>query len=266
MKIKKISYNKLNKESQDLVDSFKQTGFAVITGYPVSFLDQLYDRWRTFFQMSDQEKLFFKFDPEKDLQSGYFPYKSENAKGESLPDLKEFYQYYNGSDVMPSFQLKVDMYFYKIHMMTLAHAILDVIGKDTGQMLNNAIYNGNTLTRVINYPEIPDSSEGVRAAAHEDINFITLLPASTNPGLQVKDAEGQWHDVGTEAGDIVVNVGDMLQMLTKGKYKSTTHRVINLPGDRLSIPTFVHPCSDFSLGDMTAGEYLRQRLEEIGLK
>lgn len=285
MEIQKIDIDQLFKSNadlmrSDLISSLRGTGFAVITGFNIRNLDGIYDTWlNDFFKAPLEEKLRYKFDPTQDIQPGYFPYKSENAKGESNPDLKEFYHVYNVMSDLPKQVLMKDMIGYSIDVYKVYERILSIISYDIfgrglfqkyqcnpEQVLPRAVQGGNTLLRIIYYPEIENNEVGVRAAAHEDINLITLLPASTNPGLQVKDAQGNWHDVGTNPGDIIVNVGDMLQMLSKGEYKSTTHRVINLPGDRLSMPMFVHPRSDFSLGEMTAGEYLRQRLEEIGLK
>jgi isopenicillin N synthase-like dioxygenase len=111
----------------------------------------------------------------------------------------------------------------------------------------------------------------IRAAAHEDINLITLLPAATEPGLQVKDKAGNWHDVKTDPETLVVNISDMLQEATDGFYRSTTHRVINPEGSdyskpRLSMPMFVHPRADVVLSPRyTAGSYLNERLRELGL-
>jgi len=265
MKIKRIDVNNPIDIRENLTDSLKNTGFAVFTGNPD--FTYVYDTWKDFFQAPLDVKAKFAFDRSQQHQNGYFPYKSENAKGEVNPDLKEFYQIYHNTGY-PDQQIAHQMFGLHARLTNLARIALAEIGEDLylGNILNEVTRNSPTLLRVIYYPEIPNNEKGVRAAAHEDINLITLLPASTNPGLQVKDTEGNWYDVGTEKGDIIVNVGDMLQMLSKGKYKSTTHRVINLPGDRLSMPMFVHPVSNYSLGEMTAGEYLDQRLREIGLK
>jgi isopenicillin N synthase-like dioxygenase len=131
----------------------------------------------------------------------------------------------------------------------------------------------NTLFRVLHYPPLDATveKEAVRAAPHEDINLITLLPAATAPGLQVLDRQGQWHDVSCDPGSIVVNVGDMLQMCTEEYYRSTTHRVVNPANEnentsRYSMPLFLHPRKDVKLSPtITALEYLQQRLREIGI-
>ena len=130
-----------------------------------------------------------------------------------------------------------------------------------------------TFLRILYYPALTgNETEGaIRAEAHEDINLITLLPAATASGLQVKDIKGQWHDVESDPGTIVINIGDMLQMCSSGYYQSTTHRVINPTGadakkPRLSMPLFLHAKSEVKLSEEhTAGTYLHQRLEEIGI-
>lgn len=131
-----------------------------------------------------------------------------------------------------------------------------------------------TLFRILHYPPLSGAGEegAVRAAAHEDIDLITLLVAATAPGLQVKDAAGRWQDVPADPGSIVVNSGDMLQMASAGRYRSTTHRVVNPAGEdarrpRLSMPLFLHPWPSVRLSaSHTAHEYLEERLREIGLK
>ena len=111
----------------------------------------------------------------------------------------------------------------------------------------------------------------MRAAPHEDINLITLLPAATAPGLEVMDVHNKWHSVTCDPGNIVVNVGDMLQMCTQYYYKSTTHRVVNPPADkehasRYSMPLFLHPREEVHLStEYTAIEYLNERLRQIGI-
>lgn len=265
MEIRKVSLEKENSE-KELIQSLKETGFAIITDVNIPNLDKVYNNWKDFFKLSNKEKNKYKYDPSTDKQEGYFPFKSENAKDQAVPDLKEFYHYFDQEQLLPESINKDEMILFHQTVMDLQRKVLDCISKDLGVDLIQAAQQGHGLTRIIYYPEIKEKSDSVRAAAHEDINLITVLPASTNPGLEAQDNEGNWHEVGTNHGDVIINVGDMVQMLSKGVYKSTTHRVKNLPGDRLSIPTFIHPNPEFDLGEMTAGEYLRQRLEEIGLK
>jgi isopenicillin N synthase-like dioxygenase len=149
------------------------------------------------------------------------------------------------------------------------------------------IENGNSILRAIHYPPITsDPGDAVRSAEHEDINLITLLMGASADGLQIKSKKGEWVPVTALPEHIVVNVGDMLQRLSNGKLRSTTHRVVNPPKEkwnesRFSIPFFLHPISEMDLScldgcisdenpkqfeDMTAGKYLDERLAEIGLK
>lgn len=152
------------------------------------------------------------------------------------------------------------------------------------------VINGNSILRAIHYFPIQNPEElapdAVRAGAHEDINLITLLIGASADGLEVMTKDGEWFPIKAKGEDIVINVGDMLQRLTNNKLKSTTHRVVNPPIElmgtsRFSIPFFLHPKSSMSLAsldscisdkypkaypDYTAGEYLDERLREIGLK
>ncbi len=155
---------------------------------------------------------------------------------------------------------------------------------------DNKVHNGNSILRTLHYFPIenPDAvpADAVRAGAHEDINLITLLIGASADGLELLTREGEWFPVKAHGEDLVVNVGDMLQRLTNNKLKSTTHRVVNPPRElmknsRYSVPFFLHPVSDMDLTcldscvdaehpkkytDITAGEYLDERLREIGLK
>lgn len=155
---------------------------------------------------------------------------------------------------------------------------------------DDKVNNGNSILRTLHYFPIPDPdalpADAVRAGAHEDINLITLLIGASADGLELLTREGNWFPVKAHGEDVVVNVGDMLQRLTNNKLKSTTHRVVNPPREemknsRYSVPFFLHPKSDMDLAslescidtghpklysDMTAGEYLDERLREIGLK
>ena len=131
-----------------------------------------------------------------------------------------------------------------------------------------------TLFRIIHYPPLADDVDpsAVRSSAHEDINLLTLLPAGTAPGLQVRDTSGAWVDVACDPSNIIVNAGDMLQEASGGYYRSTTHRVVNPEGSaratsRYSMPLFLHPRPEVRLSERyTAGEYLDERLAEIGLR
>ena len=138
------------------------------------------------------------------------------------------------------------------------------------KMITNSMLN---LFRIIHYPPMTGNEDknSIRAAAHEDINLLTVLVAGSEPGLQVLDEKGEWLDVSTNRNTIVINSGDMLKMASENYYPSTTHRVINPDPSsnvsRYSMPLFLHPRDDVILNkDYTAGSYLNERLEEIGLK
>ena len=137
-------------------------------------------------------------------------------------------------------------------------------------MVEDSDYN---LLRVIHYPPIKekDEKDALRAAAHEDINLITILLAGSQPGLQVKNNENQWIDVESDYGSLIVNIGDMLQECSRGYYPSTTHRVINPSAEknhsRYSMPFFLHPRDEVKLSkNYTARSYLQERLKQLGLK
>lgn len=262
---------------QDLVRSLRDTGFAVITGHgiPKELFTQAYEVWADYFKSEEKFKDLFS----KDKQKGYYPMKSENAKGFDKKDLKEF------------FHLYPDMHLGKEHGGQLMWALYDsmeTLGQELLGMINDnsevkfsvpltemADQSPQTLLRILHYPPIGDDSDGaVRAAAHEDINLITLLPAATYPGLQVQTKDGEWvfADMHVPDDAIIVNAGDMLQEASGGYFKSTTHRVVNPTGhgatiSRYSMPMFIHPHSTVRLSEKyTAGEYLDERLRELGLK
>lgn len=262
---------------QKLLEAFSKTGFAVITNHPIdtALMEKVYVDWAWFFE--SETKFAYNFNPE--TQAGYFPFKSENAKGYSIKDLKEFYHLFYPYRDLPvgvnetTRELAARLQFLGYRLLdSLSEEILHETGRNfsLGEMAEGST---GTLFRVLHYPPLEDSDEkdAVRAAAHEDINLLTLLPAATAPGLEVKDLEGNWHKVECDPGSIIVNVGDMLQEATESLLKSTTHRVVNPDGpganvSRYSMPLFLHARSDVRLSEKyTAGEYLAERLKEIGL-
>jgi isopenicillin N synthase-like dioxygenase len=262
-----------------LTRSLVETGFAVLTDHPVAreAITQAYAGWQLFFASAEKES--FRFDPVR--QDGYFPFRSENARDHPQKDLKEFFHVYPGTR-LPGFLSASTRSLYD-GLAALAGELLGWIEDHTPPDVRagfsrplRRMVDGSpqTLFRILHYPPLSgDEEEGaVRAAAHEDINLITLLVAATAPGLQVKDARGRWLDVPADPGSVVVNSGDMLAMASGGYYRSTTHRVVNPPGEdgrrpRLSMPLFLHPWPDVRLSAThTAREYLDQRLREIGLK
>ncbi len=264
--------------AKKFAQSLRETGFGVLTNHPISLklIEDTFTDWENFFASEAKHK--HTFDPKS--QAGYFPFRSENAKGYSAKDLKEFYHYYPGDRLPEGLSGRTSEMISA--MSALAGELLQWIEDESPAEIKKSfsmplrkMIDGSreTLLRPIHYPPLKGGEEegAVRAGAHEDINLITLLPAATAPGLEVKDAEGQWHTVNCDRGQIAINVGDMLQMASQGYYISTTHRVMNPTGPaaklpRFSMPLFLHPRADVKLSDKhTAITYLEERLREIGL-
>jgi isopenicillin N synthase-like dioxygenase len=252
----------------------QQTGFAVLTDHAIApdLIFETYQEWGEFFNSPD--KYLYKFDPK--VQSGYFPFQTEQAKGYDQPDLKEFYHFYTWGGLPQGFSDRTENLFH-----LLSELAIELLGwlesphesPPSLKGLQNTIAGSReTLLRILHYPPIIDAPVGaVRAAAHEDINLITLLPVAMGAGLEICDRVGNWQAVPCNAGDLIVNVGDMLQLASQGYYPSATHRVTNPVGEdalksRYSMPLFLHPRPDVVLADgITARDYLQQRLREIGL-
>jgi isopenicillin N synthase-like dioxygenase len=265
--------------AERLSRSLVETGFAVLTDHPVpqGLIFETYAEWERFF--ASPSKVDYTFDPR--TQDGYFPFRSENAKGHPQKDLKEFFHVYPRTGLPEGMSDRT--WRLRAALVALAREILGWIEDHTPQKVSLRLSmplrrmiedSPSTLFRILHYPPLRGDEEAgaVRAAAHEDINLVTLLVAATAPGLQVRDAHGRWSDVPGDPGSIVVNSGDMLQMATGGYYRSTTHRVVNPAGEeggrpRLSMPLFLHPCPEVRLSEThTAQSYLDERLREIGLK
>lgn len=263
---------------KDLARSFHDTGFAVISNHqiPKSLIESVYQDWGLFF--SDESKFDYKFDPK--TQAGYFPFRSENAKDHQQKDLKEFFHLYPGHSLpqkmsTSTLELRDKLLQLGLHLLRwldteTPNEFRSHFSMPLDQMVEACEKN---LFRIIHYPPLTGSEEvgAIRAAAHEDIDLLTLLPASTAMGLEVKDSKGNWIAVPGGFGDIVVNVGDMLQMASQGYYRSTTHQVVNPSGEeakkpRYSMPLFLHPHPHVRLSPThTAEDYLNERLAEIGL-
>jgi isopenicillin N synthase-like dioxygenase len=284
MKIDKID---LRPRGAQLVDAFKNTGFAILTNHNISpkLLESAYIIWNQFFKLkTEEEKKKFLFDPK--THGGYFPFKSENAKGYDTKDLKEFFHVYENTELPLGPRGRELTMMLRNGLNELGLELLaelqEYLPKEAKKNLgNHALHNmayesEKTLFRILHYPPIDpfaaQADGAIRAEAHEDINLITLLPAATYPGLQVKGADGEWVMADTDPNSIIVNVGDMLQELTGGYFKSTTHRVVNPTGlgatiSRLSMPLFIHPHPETRLSERyTAKSYLEERLRELGLK
>jgi isopenicillin N synthase-like dioxygenase len=290
---------------QELGMAFEQQGFVAVKnhGIPDAVIADLYRYVQQFFAMPEPKKRAYEL---KELagQRGYTSFGQEHAKGSDAPDLKEFFQYgqevvdgdpdaeqYPANvevDEVPAFtpSLRRAYQAFEKSGTSLLQAIALYLGLDE-HYFDDFVHNGNSILRAIHYPPITEEPHSaLRAEQHEDINLITLLVGASADGLQILSKQGEWVPVTSLPEQIVVNVGDMLQRLTNNRLKSTTHRVVNPPRDqwskpRYSIPFFLHPRSDMSLRcldgcvtaarprayeDATAGEYLDERLREIGLK
>jgi len=264
--------------AQQFAKSLHETGFAVLKNHPIphSLIEQVFKDWEEFFKT--EEKHQHKYNTK--LQSGYFPFRTENAKDHTIKDLKEFYHLYVWDQLPASIHSRTWEMFHG--MSKLAAELLKWIEdqspadikKQFSMPLPQMIEGSReVLLRPIHYPPLTGGEEegAIRAAAHEDINLITLLPAATAPGLEVKDKNGNWIGISCDPGQLAINAGDMLQMASRGYYVSTTHRVVNPRGPeaklpRYSMPLFLHPRGEVKLSeDHTARSYLEERLREIGL-
>ena len=290
---------------QEIGDAFTSIGFVGVInhGIPQELVDGYYNASKAFFSQPKDVKQKYEVVGLAG-QRGYTSFGREHAKQSQVADLKEFFQ--TGQYVDPDHPLKEeypDNLFVREtpEFSDLSKKLYKAFEKSAADLLRaialylkldenyfeDKIKDGNSILRSIHYPPITEEPRSaIRAEQHEDINLITLLVGASAGGLQVLRKDGAWLDVKPGHQEIVINVGDMLQRLTNNYLKSTTHRVINPPKEqwhvpRLSIPFFMHPiskmdltCLDDCVTDdrplnyepITAGEYLDERLREIGLK
>ena len=296
--------NKKNNFVESIGKAFEEIGFVALDGHFLdsNFNKKLYKEIRSFFDLPQEIKNKYEI-PGISGQRGYVSFGKESAKGSKHGDLKEFWhfgQYVENDDKL----LKE----YPSNVEVEENEQFNIIGKQTYRLLEKTskyvlralalylkldefyfdkyIVNGNSILRPIHYPPILEKpKDAVRAAAHGDINLITLLMGAQGKGLQVKKNDGEWIDAIASKDQLMINVGDMLSRHTNNKLKSTVHRVINpskelMKKSRYSIPFFMHPISDMKLDvlescideknpkafdDITAGEFLNQRLVELGL-
>lgn len=302
------SIEQKNKFVQDLGKAFNEIGFVTIANHGLSteLIEKLYSNVKAFFELPQEIKNKYEF-PELAGQRGYTTKGREKAKDSTVPDLKEFWQRgqtivneeYSKKDFpdnpevveLPEFNTTTSETFKQLENAgrSLLKAIATYLELDENYF-EEFVINGNSILRAIHYFPIANPEElapdAVRAGAHEDINLITLLIGASADGLEVMTKSGEWLPIKAKGEDIVINVGDMLQRLTNNKLKSTTHRVVNPPLEKMStsrysIPFFLHPKASMNLAslescisekhpkayeDYTAGQYLDERLREIGLK
>jgi isopenicillin N synthase-like dioxygenase len=289
---------------QQLGHAYEEVGFVAVKNHGITdeLIDGLYENTRQFFSLPLEQKKHYEI-PGLAGQRGYTSFGKEHAKGSEAPDLKEFFQY--GQIPRDSFAEEVYPDNVQVKELPQFNPTFDTAYRafeDSGTALLQAIalylglnedyfdrfvYNGNSILRAIHYPPITvEPSSAIRAEQHEDINLITLLIGASADGLEILTKQDEWVPVTSLPDQIVVNVGDMLQRLTNNKLRSTTHRVVNPKRElwhtsRFSIPFFLHPKSSMNLDCLdscidethpkayersTAGEYLDERLREIGLK
>jgi len=288
----------------EIGSAYEEIGFVALNHHFLDekLVEELYSQVKAFFELSEDAKKKYE---REDLggQRGYVSFGKEHAKGKKEGDLKEFWHFgqepvenanlteeYPANinvEELPQFN-EVGMQAYKMLEKTgiyVLRALALYIGLDEFYF-DHWASNGNSILRPIHYPPIKTEPKGaVRAGAHGDINLITLLMGASAGGLQVKRKDGEWIDAIPKQDELVINVGDMLERHTNNKLKSTIHRVTNPPKKewdkpRYSIPFFLHPRSEMPLDcleecssednpkqyeDITAGEFLTQRLIEIGL-
>ena len=288
----------------EIGDAYESIGFVALKGHFLeeSLVKSLYSEIKTFFDLPVAIKRQYEI-PGIGSQRGYVSFGKESAKGRKEGDLKEFWHF--GQFVENDPELEKE-YHSNVEVKELKN--FNAVGKETYRMLEKTaryvlralalyldleetyfdafIHNGNSILRPIHYPPITHApKKAERAAAHGDINLITLLMGAHGRGLQVQNHHGDWIDAVAEADELMINVGDMLSRHTNNKLKSTIHRVKNPPKkdwskSRYSIPFFMHPISAMKLDvlkscvdlenpkkfeDITAGEFLNERLKELGL-
>ncbi len=280
-----------------LLEGLKRYGFIILTdhGVPVPLIERAYALAAELFSWDEAAKRRYA----KGMR-GYTPFGTEHARDSNLPDLKEFWQIGRETppadapggdfppnvwpDELPEFRTVFAELFAGLD--AAGRKLLRALAPGLGlarDAFDPMVTDGTSILRVLHYPPIPGNAPpgAVRSAAHEDINFLTLLVAAKGAGLQLLDRDGTWLPVETEPTNLIVDSGDMMQRLTGGVIPSTTHRVVNPAGpnvSRYSMPFFMHPASHVSLATLpscadgpnvqppiTAGEFLAQRLREIGL-
>lgn len=283
----------------DLGEGLERFGFVAVTGHGISgwILERAYTTARQLFALPASVKAAYET-PHNGRQRGYTSFGVEHAKDQDAPDLKEFWHIgrhlpqdhplHRSGDIPPNLfpsELPVvgevfSDYFTRVEAFSLH--LLDAIGEYLGQprhWFREVTRDGNSVVRVIHYPPLPDDAPAgsVRAAQHEDINLMTVLPVSTEPGLELMTNDGEWMAVQTPPDVLVVDTGDMMKIITGGQLPATTHRVVNPPDAergvaRLSMPFFMHPHPAHMLAPIGSDEpgvqtreFLGERLKAIGL-
>jgi len=277
--------------------ALEQSGFFIVTDHGIS-AGQIADCYRVagaFFALPEEAKRTYRR-PETNGQRGFTEFGREHAKDSAKADLKEFFQIgREDSDSLPAnpwpsevpgFRESIGGLYRQLEGIGMK--LLGACGEHLGleaDFLPRLAKGSDSILRVIHYPPIERGADSAaRAAAHQDINFITLLLQATEGGLELQAADGDWVPIEAEPNQLIVDSGDMMANLTNGLFRSTIHRVVNPPDlarRRLSMPFFMHPTKDTDLTPLpaciertsgradypswTAGEFLAKRLSEIGL-
>ncbi|MDT8998535.1 2OG-Fe(II) oxygenase family protein [Paucibacter sp. APW11] len=279
MQVRVVDYRAADAAEQ-FTRSLHETGFGVLVNHPIpqDLVEKIYADWLSFFDGGNKHDFAFS----RETQDGYFSTEiSETAKGATQKDIKEYFHIYPWGRIPDS--LRADAMRYYEVANGLAAELLGWVERYTpadiaqhySEPLSQMIRDSRqTLLRVLRYPPLTgqEPAGSLRAAAHGDINLLTILPAANEPGLQVQDMNGNWVDVPCDFGMLIINIGDMLEEASKGYYPSTQHRVVNPAGEgakksRVSLPLFLHPRNEVVLSERhTAHSYLEERLRELGVK
>ena len=258
------------------MESLQDYGFGALVDHPIDMprVRRIYQDWQLWF--AGETDACFEVDPRN--QDGYVPLElAEHAKGFDQQDFKEYFQYYPWGRCPDS--LRADLAGHYDDAITFASILLEYIQEampiELASSLEEPLHamiakSQQSMLRVLHYPPLPADVEAPRAAPHEDINFLTLLPAADGPGLEIRSREGKWISVPNEPNQLLVNIGDMLQEVSKGWLPSTTHQVAINDDDRdtgrMSLPLFLHPRPDVRLSERySARSYLQERLGELGV-
>ena len=307
--IASVSLNDADKDplafAQELGRSFVEYGFAIVRdhGIPEELIHRAEDKAKQFFALPEEVKQKYYVEGAGGAR-GYTPFGIETAKGYKAHDLKEFWHVgrelpegHKFREVMADNIWPSEVQDFR-NTFTALYAAFDEAGVKVLRAIarflrvdedyfTDTVRDGNSVMRLLHYPaQSEPTGEHIRAAAHEDINTITLLLGAEEAGLELKTKDGRWIPVSPKPGELVINIGDMLQRLTNGVLRSTSHRVVNPAPDRASharysMPFFLHFRPDFMIealpGTVPAGEqpkwppissheYLQERLREIKLK
>lgn len=280
MKVSRIDF-KEKTAPQQFLDSIHDSGFAVIHnhGLDIQLFQKNYQDWREFFE--SEAKFNFPFN--KENQTGYLPFRSENSiYQKDLKNLSEFFNYYSWG-VVPEPLREQTLRLHQALTRTgeallrwLDEVLPEAIKQRFSMSLTEMVKDSpKHLLRIIYYPALTgtESPGEIRTSRHEDSNLITLLACPTEPGLQIEDTKGEWQDVSYSNQDLVINIGAQLKLITDGYLPSTMHRVVKPNAQtkaniaRMSMPLFMHPSDEVMLTDtLSAGQFWHDFMVNNGIK